>query len=144
MGARQGDRLLQAESRNGLERATVSLVTDYSAAGRQTGQEVYNRLNSLVRRVTTMWAPAADLVRVATGHIDAVVAIDALYGDVCSGLLILAEAGGTVRSLRAAEPLEVASLDPLSPVSFVAAAADDIARALICSLQPVLAAATSR
>jgi myo-inositol-1(or 4)-monophosphatase len=141
-GARQSGERLRAISRGPVSQATVSLVTDYSAKGRITGQKIYTRLNSVVRRVTTLWAPAADLVRVATGHIDAVVSINASYGDVCSGLLILSEAGGVIVSLDGA-PLDVANLDPVQPVSFVASVSDAIAAELLQSVVPALEAASS-
>lgn len=110
-------------------RATVSLITDYSPAGRQAGEVLYLKLNSVARRVTTLWAPAADLVRVATGHMDAIVCVRAGYGDVCSGLLILAEAGGVILDPYGKD-LDVANLDPGGPVSFIAAASRDTAMKL--------------
>jgi myo-inositol-1(or 4)-monophosphatase len=142
MGARQGARRLHAIPRSAMDQATVSLVTNYSPEGRNAGQKLYNRLNSLVRRVTTLWAPAADLVRVATGHIDAVVSINASYGDVCSGLLILSEAGGTILSFDGAH-LDVVNLDPLQPVSFIASVSDALATQLLRNLQTALDVVTS-
>lgn len=112
-----------------VSRSTVSLITDYSSDGRQAGEELYLKLNSVARRVTTLWAPAADLVRVATGHMDAVVCVRAGYGDVCSGLLILAEAGGVILD-RNGKDLDVANLDPGGSVSFIAAASRDTAMKL--------------
>lgn len=103
-----------------INKATVSLITDYSSAGRKAGEVLYLKLNSIARRVTTLWAPAADLVRAATGHIDAIVCVRAKYGDVCSGLLILAEAGGTVIDSSGSD-IAVADLDPEEPISFIAA-----------------------
>jgi len=82
---------------------------------------LYLKLNTIARRVVTLWAPAADLVRAAGGHIDAVVCVRAGYGDVCSGLLILAEAGGAIID-ASGNDLSIADLDPEAPVSFIAAA----------------------
>lgn len=112
-----------------IEQGTVSLITNYSSAGRRAGESLYLRLSSISRRVTTLWAPAADLVRTATGHIDGVVCLKALYGDVCSGLLILAESGGTILGVDG-EVLDVAHLDPRAPVSFVASRSSVMARGL--------------
>lgn len=112
-----------------IEQGTMSLITNYSSAGRRAGESLYLRLSTISRRVTTLWAPAADLVRTATGHIDGIVCLQALYGDVCSGLLILAESGGTILGVDG-EALDVAHLDPRAPVSFVASRSSEVAREL--------------
>jgi myo-inositol-1(or 4)-monophosphatase len=117
-----------------IERATVSLITNYSSTGRRAGERLYLRLSSISRRVTTLWAPAADLVRTATGHIDGIVCLQAGYGDVCSGLLILAESGGTILG-RDGQNLDVANLDPQAPVSFVASKSYRVARDLWLELE---------
>lgn len=119
-GAERDGKALCPSPGKAIDRATISLITDYSTAGRKAGEALYLRLNSIARRVTTLWAPAADLVRVATGHIDAIVCVGARYGDVCSGLLILAEAGGTILD-PSGEDVDVADLDPEKPISFIAA-----------------------
>jgi myo-inositol-1(or 4)-monophosphatase len=129
VGAERDGKRLRPRPGKAIDRATVSLITDYSVAGRKAGEVLYLRLNSIARRVTTLWAPAADLVRAATGHIDAIVCVRANYGDVCSGLLILAEAGGTILD-QAGGDVDVASLDPEEPISFVAAISRDTAREL--------------
>ena len=120
-----------------INRATISLITNYSSSGRHAGERLYLRLNSISRRVTTLWAPAADLVRTATGHIDGIVCLQAGYGDVCSGLLILSEAGGTILD-RDGKYLDVAHLDPQAPVSFVASKSYQVARDLFLQLEPDL------
>jgi myo-inositol-1(or 4)-monophosphatase len=119
-GAEKDGEPLRPRPGKEIDRATVSLITDYSSAGRKAGEVLYLRLNSIARRVTTLWAPAADLVRAATGHIDAIVCVRARYGDVCSGLLILAEAGGTILDTSGSD-IAVADLDPEEPISFIAA-----------------------
>jgi len=139
-GAFQGTQSLRSRSDVALDRATVSLVNDYSPGGRRDGEQIYRQLNSFVRRVTMLWAPAADLVRVTTGHLDAMVCINALYGDVCSGLLILSEANGTILSHDGRE-IDVARLDPKTPVSFVASTSRQLAEQLVHRLSPALAGA---
>jgi myo-inositol-1(or 4)-monophosphatase len=133
---RDGQRLAGYGSR-ALDRATISLITNYSKAGRRAGETLYLKLNSIARRVTTLWAPAADLVRTATGHIDGVVCVNAMYGDVCSGLLILAEAGGTVLDFDG-NNIDVAGLDPVGPISFVASISEHTARDLRLKMTPEL------
>jgi myo-inositol-1(or 4)-monophosphatase len=134
-GAQENGRPLQPSSRLSVDRATVSLITDYSPAGRQAGEVLYLKLNSSVRRVTTLWAPAADLVRTATGHLDAVVCVRAMYGDVCAGLLILSEAGGVAIGAHG-EKLDVSAIDPTEPVSFVASSSLQVAEDLLRRLAP--------
>jgi fructose-1,6-bisphosphatase/inositol monophosphatase family enzyme len=112
-----------------IDRATVSLITDHSSDGRSAGEVLYLKLNSVTRRVTTLWTPAADLVRVATGHMDAIVCVRAGYANVCGGLLILSEAGGTIFDPSGSD-LDVAALDPETPVSFIAAASRSMAEEL--------------
>lgn len=136
-GAWRGNSKLLEASLGSIDRATVSLITNYSSAGRVAGEVLLLKLNSFTRRVITLWAPAADLVRAATGHIDGVVCIRALYGDVCSGLLILAEAGGTILG-PSGDRLDVTNLDPTAPVSFVASASEAIACELWLKLAPDL------
>jgi myo-inositol-1(or 4)-monophosphatase len=139
-GAFQGNQILHAGPGRELNRATVSLVNDYSPDGRKDGQQIYQHLNSFVRRVTMLWAPAADLVRVATGHLDAMVCINALYGDVCSGLFILAEANGVILG-HDGQGIDVAHIDPATPVSFIASASRSLADQLVHRLSPALAGA---
>ncbi len=128
-GARRNGRSLRSNGSRGLARATVSLITNYSSAGRSAGETLYLRLNAAARRVVTLWAPAADLVRVATGHIDAVVCLNARYGDVCAGLLVLAEVGGSILGASGDE-VDVAGLDPTKAVTFVASKSSALSRDL--------------
>jgi myo-inositol-1(or 4)-monophosphatase len=136
-GAEQDGHTLKGRPGKPLDRATVSLITNYSQAGRRAGEALYLKLNSVARRVTTLWAPAADLVRAATGHIDGVVCVNAMYGDVCSGLLILAEAGGTILDCNGAD-IDVATLDPTEPISFVASISEHTANDLLVKIMPEL------
>ena len=136
-GARRNGQEFDSPAPRPIERATVSLITNYSSTGRRAGETLYLRLSSISRRVTTLWAPAADLVRTATGHIDGIVCLQALYGDVCSGLLILAESGGTILGPDG-QHLDVAHLDPRAPVSFVASKSYRLARDLWLALEPDL------
>jgi myo-inositol-1(or 4)-monophosphatase len=139
-GAFQGGQTLHSSPGKTLDQATVSLVNDYSVGGRREGERIYKQLNSLVRRVTMLWAPAADLVRVATGHLDAMVCMGALYGDVCSGLLILSESNGVILSHEGRD-IDVTDLDPKASVSFVASGSRPLAEQLVQRLKPSLFAA---
>jgi myo-inositol-1(or 4)-monophosphatase len=132
-GAKKDGEYLHPVPGKALDKSTVSLITNYSIDGRKAGERLYLRLNSLARRVTTLWAPAADLVRASTGHIDAVVCVNALYGDVCCGLLIVAEAGGSIFGPDGND-VDVPSLDPAEPVSFVASLSRKLARELFDSV----------
>lgn len=110
-----------------IERSTVSLVTDYSRGGRLAGYELNRRLGERVRRVTGMWAPGADLMRVCLGQLDAVVSIGADYRDVGAGLLLAEESGAGIVDLRGNE-LSAAAFHPREPAAFVVASSVELAQ----------------
>ncbi|WP_157818110.1 inositol monophosphatase family protein [Candidatus Thiodictyon syntrophicum] len=110
---------LHLDAAKSMQAATVSLVTGYSISDRKMGETAYLALSRRARRVVTMWAPAADLARIADGQLDAMVCFNALFGDVCSGLLLISEAGGVITNLDGAE-MNIHEINPDLPVTFVA------------------------
>ncbi len=72
-------RRLQPVRDRSLSECAISLVTDYSAAGREDGYLKWRLLNEHARRVLTMWAPGADLLHLALGQLDGIVCNDAAY-----------------------------------------------------------------
>jgi myo-inositol-1(or 4)-monophosphatase len=76
------------------ERATVSLVTNYSAEGGRWRTRVDRILAARCKRVVSLWAPALDLALVASGALDAMVCHQGYMFDVCGPLFLVRSAGG--------------------------------------------------
>jgi len=103
-----------------LAQAHVSLVTNYSQAGRVLGQRIQAALATRCKRVLCLWAPALDLALVATGAIDAMVCRNASILDVCAGAFLVTSAGGVLLGIDGAN-FEVTRGMHSTPISFVAA-----------------------
>jgi myo-inositol-1(or 4)-monophosphatase len=104
----------------GLEQATISLVSGYSAAARRCASDVGDHLAQHCKRVCSLWAPALDLALVATGRLDGMVCIGASFLDVCAGMFLVHSAGGTLLDMEGRAMVVQRSLHA-RPVTFVAA-----------------------
>ncbi|MEU6125305.1 inositol monophosphatase [Streptomyces sp. NPDC047123] len=118
-----------------LPEATVSLVTDYSAEGRDTGRNIEVSISRRCKRVTTMWAPALDLALVSTGALEAMVSRNAALLDVCAGILLVQAAGGCVLDATG-QPLQLRKSQHRSAVSFVASSSPALAHDLVALAFP--------
>jgi myo-inositol-1(or 4)-monophosphatase len=119
-----------------VERATVSLVTDYSSEGRSAGYAMERVLSSHCKRVVTMWAPSLDLALVAQGSLDAMVCVRASLLDVCSGIFLVQMAGGCVLGANG-RPLQMSRYMHSAPVSFVACRDFSLAEKLLKLVTPL-------
>lgn len=119
-----------------LERATVSLVTDYSPEGRSYGDAMEQVLSSHCKRVVSMWAPALDLALVAQGSLDAMVCLRASLLDVCSGIFLVQLAGGHVLDANG-RALQVSRYMHSAPMSFVACRDSALAEKLLKLVTPL-------
>ncbi|WP_168221259.1 inositol monophosphatase family protein [Actinomadura sp. WMMA1423] len=113
-----------------LRRSTVSLVTNYSAAGRVWGERMHGVLGGRCKRILSMWAPALDLALISTGQLDGMICHEGGLLDVGGGMLLVAAAGGHVLDLSGA-PLAAHRSMYGRPVSFVAAGSPELARELL-------------
>jgi myo-inositol-1(or 4)-monophosphatase len=119
-----------------VERATVSLVTDYSPEGRVGGNELERVLSAHCKRVVTLWAPALDLALIANGGLDAMVCLRASLLDVCSGIFLVQMAGGSVLD-PGGLPLRIFRHQHAAPVAFVAARDAALAQKLLKLVDPL-------
>jgi myo-inositol-1(or 4)-monophosphatase len=117
----------------GLERATVSLVTNYSQDNHVWGSSFSDWLGARCKRVTTLWAPALDLALVADGSLDAMVCHEADLLDVCGGAYLVKSSGGSILS-HDGRRIEIRRSMHGLPVSFVAARTTRLAQELIENL----------
>lgn len=113
-----------------LERATVSLVTNYSQDNRAWGSRFSDWLGARCKRVTSLWAPALDLALIARGSLDAMVCHEADLLDVCGGAYLVKSSGGQILSLDG-RPIEIRRSMHDFPVSFVAARSSRLAQQLV-------------
>ncbi|MFG2090850.1 inositol monophosphatase family protein [Spirillospora sp. NPDC048824] len=122
-----------------LRRSTVSLVTNYSAAGRVWGDHIREVLGGRCKRTVSMWAPALDLALISAGHLDGMICHDGGLLDVGGGMLLVSASGGHVLDLSGA-PLTAHGSMYGRPVSFVAARSERLARELLeCARSPQVA-----
>jgi myo-inositol-1(or 4)-monophosphatase len=119
-----------------VERATVSLVTDYSAEGRSSGQILTRILSDNCKRVVSMWAPSLDLALVAEGALDAMVCLNASLLDLCSGIFLVQSAGGHVLDTDGMS-LQISRRRHAAPLSFVAARSRPLAEKLLKLVSPL-------
>ncbi|MBO2456454.1 inositol monophosphatase family protein [Actinomadura violacea] len=113
-----------------LRRSTISLVTNYSAAGRVWGDRMSEALSGKCKRVTSLWAPALDLALVSCGQLDGMICHEGDLLDVGGGTLLVRAAGGHVLDLSGA-PFQAHGSMYRRPVSFVAARDERLARELL-------------
>jgi myo-inositol-1(or 4)-monophosphatase len=119
-----------------VERATVSLVTDYSSEGRANGLILERLLSEHCKRVVSMWAPSLDLALVAEGALDAMVCLNASLLDLCSGIFLLQSSGGYVLDADG-RPLQISRQRHAAPMSFVAARSQVLAEKLLKLVAPL-------
>ncbi|MFB4306388.1 inositol monophosphatase family protein [Actinomadura sp. GTD37] len=113
-----------------LRRSTVSLVTNYSSAGRVWAERMQHTLGGRCKRILSMWAPALDLALISTGQLDGMICHEGGLLDVGGGMLLVSAAGGLVLDLSGA-PLTAHGSMYGRPVSFVAARSADLAHELL-------------
>ncbi|HEX6344294.1 inositol monophosphatase [Umezawaea sp.] len=113
-----------------FSRATVSVVTNYSADGQAWTEQVTKTLASTCKRVVNLWAPSLDLALLANGSIDAVLCHRGSVLDTCGGVFLVESAGGVVLDLHGG-PLAVDFDRFGDPISFVAARSADVATQLL-------------
>jgi myo-inositol-1(or 4)-monophosphatase len=110
--------------------ATVSLVTDYSQAGRSRAMLVESVLSCHCKRVASLWAPSLDLALVAVGELDAIVCSSASLLDVCGGLFMVESMGGCVLDMKG-NSLTVSRAMHDQPIAFVASRSAALAQDLV-------------
>ncbi|TDC68309.1 inositol monophosphatase [Actinomadura sp. GC306] len=113
-----------------LQRSTVSLVTNYSTAGRIWGDRMHEALGGRCKRTLSMWAPALDLALLSVGQLDGMICHRGDLLDVGGGILLVTAAGGHVLDLSGA-PLTAHGSMYGTPVSFVAARSRELAWELL-------------
>ncbi|MGI5207207.1 inositol monophosphatase family protein [Spirillospora sp. CA-108201] len=118
-----------------LRRATVSLVTNYSTAGRVWGERMHGTLGGRCKRLLSLWAPALDLALISAGQLDGMICHEGGLLDVGGGMLLVGAAGGHVLDLSGAPLTAHRSLHG-GPVSFVAAGSAELARELLEAASP--------
>jgi myo-inositol-1(or 4)-monophosphatase len=119
-----------------LGRATVSLVTDYSEAGRIWGNRMSESLGARCKRTVSMWAPSLDLALISEGALDGMICNRGDMLDLCGGVFLVTAAGGSVLDM-AGRPLRITSAMQDSPVSFVAARTPALAAELLAHARSV-------
>lgn len=113
-----------------LRRSTVSLVTNYSVAGRIWGDRMHEVLGGRCKRILSMWAPALDLALISVGQLDGMICHQGDLLDVGGGMLLVTAAGGHVLDLSGT-PLAAHGSMYGRPLSFVAARSSELARELL-------------
>jgi myo-inositol-1(or 4)-monophosphatase len=117
-----------------LQRATISLVTNYSDEGREWGNKMSEFLGAHCKRTVSLWAPALDLALIADGKMDAMVCHRGYLLDVCGGLFLVASAGGIVLDL-AGKPMQLRRSSHSGSVSFIAARTPELGKELVARVR---------
>jgi myo-inositol-1(or 4)-monophosphatase len=116
-----------------LNRATISLVTNYSSEGRAWGTRMGDRLGDHCKRILSLWAPALDLALIADGELDAMVCHRGYPLDLCGGLFLVNSAGGVTLDMSG-RPLQFSRSTHAAPMSFVAARTPELAAELLACI----------
>ncbi|MBX6765766.1 MAG: inositol monophosphatase [Actinomadura rubrobrunea] len=113
-----------------LRRSTISLVTNYSTAGRLWGNRMNEVLGGRCKRLVSLWAPALDLALISAGQLDGMICHAGDMLDVGGGMLLVTASGGCVVDPSGAPMAAHGSMFG-SPVSFVAARTRELADELL-------------